>query len=387
MPVPDFARSRRQLRRARIQDALSMPREGVNLRLERDRLLERLAVIAGADARGFDELDEGTIETVVSVAVAEVDEAPADSLFVALLSSLILAQDGQFARLSLMGQRLSGLARRLEGERPYLALAVDSFAMSVQGREVGALEQLQARLSGNTPVRDTPISMNRDHLDDLLSAAAMRSALRNNTEFADRARRAALAVGSGLALAFVDAAEAWRASVEMARPQHVLQSSDEVFGRPELRDYLARRDVGVLYPAQIRAIEAGATLDRDCVVSLPTSSGKTLLAEFRIAATLTRHPGDRAIYVAPYRMLSRQVERTIGDGLRPLGLVTLDFGSGFDTDFSPDSVSNLPDVGVCTPERLDALLRISSEEDEAGQRALRLFETTRVLVLGGRDCW
>jgi len=138
----------------------------------------------------------------------------------------------------------------------------------------------------------------------------------------------------------------------------------------------------VLYPPQIHAIESGATLDNDIVISLPTSSGKTLVAELRVAATLARSPGSRVIYVAPYRLLARQVQRSFELGLRPLGHTVGDLGRGFDGSLDADGFGEhgLPSVAICTPERLDALMRSASTPGEDGLRAAELFESCSLLV-------
>src|ERR1700735_287714 len=190
--------------------------------------------------------------------------------------------------------------------------------------------------------------------------------------FAARAREAALTTQDGLLLAYIEAIATWYESAYRARPSEVLSQMDSTFAEPALIRYLEQRRIRVLYPAQIMAIEGGATLDQNDVISLPTSSGKTLMAEFRIAAALTRHPGARAIYVAPYRMLARQVERSFQTGLGQLGITVQDLGSGYDPSFLP-AEGRLPDVAICTPERLDALLRISTNETTSGAEAADLF--------------
>ena len=78
-------------------------------------------------------------------------------------------------------------------------------------------------------------------------------------------------------------------------------------------------------------------------------------------------------------MLARQVERSFRDGLAPLQFTVKDLGSGFDPSFRPDQ-SGLPDVAVCTPERIDALLRLSSTRDASGVQATELFSSTNVMV-------
>lgn len=380
MPTPDFLLSRRQLRRVRVQDALGLERVGVNARLHRDRLLERLAIAADEPSAGFDLLPEGVVDTVVSLAVAEIDERTDDTLNVVLLCVGVLAADGQFARLALLADKLRLHARMLEVERPFLSLAVVAFSDALQSREGRARRSLQQRLGlddvGELP---SPVPRVREHLNDLLCATLMWVVLSSPEarDFGERSRTAFLDLHDGLSLSFTDAVLAWSSAAEAARPQVVLEAADSTFAGDALRRYVRRRGVSVLYPAQVKAITSGATLDRDQVVSLPTSSGKTLLAEFRVVASLARAPGARAIYVAPYRLLARQVERSFSIGLQPLGHTVRDLGSGFDPSVDADS---LPDVAICTPERLDALLRVSVTESHSGVQAAELFRTCSVLV-------
>ena len=171
----------------------------------------------------------------------------------------------------------------------------------------------------------------------------------------------------------------WYDSAQLARPLHVLQGADATFAADSMQRYLQQRGISVLYPAQIHAIRGGATRDENGVVSLPTSSGKTLIAEFRIAAALSRHPGSRALYVAPYRMSLAKSSGLSGSAWHRSGSRSADVGSGFDPSFLPGD-SGLPDVSICTPERLDALLRLSSADNAAGAEAAVLLASASVVV-------
>ncbi|WP_153044622.1 DEAD/DEAH box helicase, partial [Bacillus cereus] len=44
------------------------------------------------------------------------------------------------------------------------------------------------------------------------------------------------------------------------------------------------------------------------VIGMPTSSGKTKVAEVTILKTLTKSPDALCIYIAPYRSLANEVE-------------------------------------------------------------------------------
>ena len=380
MPAPDFYASRRQLRRSRVQDALGLPRDGVNVELHRNRLLEQLANAADNPVHEFDALPNTTVDTVVSLALTEIEEKATETLVVVLLCVGVLAADGQFARLSLLADRLHSLSHRVALERPYLATSAEAFALSLQSKERSAELLLQERLGITNGANRQAVRPNRENLDDMLMAVTLRNLLTSDDEiFARRAIEAALTVNDSLLFTYVEAVLNWYEAANSARPSTVLAETDQTFAEPTLRRYLARRRIGVLYPSQIMAIHGGATLDQDHVLSLPTSSGKTLIAEFRVAAALTRHPGSRAIYVAPYRMLARQVERSFQNALGPLGITVRDLGSGFDPSFIPEG-NVLPDVAICTPERLDALLRLSSVDSTAGARAADLFTSSNVIV-------
>jgi superfamily II DNA/RNA helicase len=114
--------------------------------------------------------------------------------------------------------------------------------------------------------------------------------------------------------------------------------------------------------------------------ALPTSSGKTFLAQLRVAAELTRAPGSRAVYVAPYRLLASQVEHELRDGLRRIGKTVRDLGSGFDPSIDDQRDDGLPDVAVCTPEKLDALIRLASTDRRGSAEMRQFFEGCQLLI-------
>ncbi len=126
---------------------------------------------------------------------------------------------------------------------------------------------------------------------------------------------------------------------------------------------LASRDAKPIldtwYP-QREAIYSGSLLDPTrsaVVVSLPTSSGKTFLAEMAIAQALAEKNG-KVIYTAPTRALVSQVARNLK---RDLGAsVEVRIASpAYELDAVEDEIlSDDFDVLVTTPEKFDLLFRI-----------------------------
>ncbi|QJS11903.1 DEAD/DEAH box helicase [Streptomyces argyrophyllae] len=373
---------RANLRAARIQDALHGERR-MPVESARNQLLEILALATSEASHEFDSINDEVLDTAVSLALTEVEENADDALSVVLTCVQVLAADGQFARLSLLADRLFGIGAALRRRRPFLGAAAHSFGLLMQGKIRQARQHLDSHLSPPGTTVDRP-QKSEGQATDILICACVRETVNGETDtLLSKARSLAIRSQNGSLYEFVDALTSWRYAAREADPVQVLTQADPSFQQPQLREYLRVRDLNVLFPPQIRAIVEGATLDRDQVVALPTSSGKTLLAELRVAASLVRSPGTRAIYVAPYRLLSRQVQRAFSRGLKPLGLSVRDMGSGYDPALEETGVPSgdeLPDVAVCTPERLDSLLRLATHGGAAGERARLLFETCKVLV-------
>ena len=122
------------------------------------------------------------------------------------------------------------------------------------------------------------------------------------------------------------------------------------------------RGVTELWPSQIKVIESGL-LDSDgsAVVRLPTSGGKTRIAEMAILDTFQRHPGSKCVFVAPYRALAFEIERTLGSVLNDLGYRISSVVGSYETDEFEDFLLRTADLIIVTPEKLDLVLRVRPE--------------------------
>nr|WP_249813080.1 DEAD/DEAH box helicase [Bradyrhizobium sp. 156] len=110
-----------------------------------------------------------------------------------------------------------------------------------------------------------------------------------------------------------------------------------------------------LWPSQVDA--AGRAVDQsdDLVVSLPTSAGKTRIAELCILRCLAG--GKRVVFVTPLRALSAQTETTLQRTFGPLGkTISALYGSIGTSGFDEDAIRER-DIVVATPEKLDFALR------------------------------
>lgn len=120
-----------------------------------------------------------------------------------------------------------------------------------------------------------------------------------------------------------------------------------------------------LWPSQQAAIPWLTRADRPSFcVRMPTSAGKTRIAEMAILkALLEPQEGAEAkcVYVAPFRSLAVEVERTLRRGLGPLGYRVSEIYGGFDLSKSEERLVEETHVLVATPEKLDAIIRLAPD--------------------------
>jgi replicative superfamily II helicase len=161
-----------------------------------------------------------------------------------------------------------------------------------------------------------------------------------------------------------------------------------------------------LLPPQRAALQEQGLLDsasRAVVVDLPTSGGKTVLAEFRILQALNQFDADKGwvAYVAPTRALVAQITRRLRRDFAPIGINVEQLSSAVEIDSFESAMFNEQDqnrfhVLVATPEKLQLIIRSKSidrplalivmdeahniEDEERGLRIELLLATIK------RDC-
>jgi hypothetical protein len=129
-----------------------------------------------------------------------------------------------------------------------------------------------------------------------------------------------------------------------------------------LADHARSKPVIELWPSQQQALRRGLLdpYQRAILVEMPTSAGKTLLAQFAIVQTKALNPKGRIAYIVPTRALVNQVTHDLRRDFRELTpLVRVEQAvPAFELDPTEDRflISDL-DVIVSTPEKLDLLVR------------------------------
>ena len=136
------------------------------------------------------------------------------------------------------------------------------------------------------------------------------------------------------------------------------------------------RAIFEVLPPQREALAENGLLGsskRAIVVSLPTSSGKTLIAQFRILQALNQFDQEKGwvAYLAPTRALVNQVDRQLRRDFAPLSVVVEKISPALEVDsvemgLLEESSDEQFRVLVTTPEKLDLILR-QGWEDKIGR--------------------
>jgi hypothetical protein len=151
----------------------------------------------------------------------------------------------------------------------------------------------------------------------------------------------------------------WKHSLHQNLPTKPPVGAEQTY--PDLRrlfisSLYARKNSEVeLWPSQREAAQRSADIDDDLVVALPTSAGKTRVAE--IAALMTLSLGGRVLIVTPLRALSAQTERSFRKTFAPLNFSVSSLYGASGLSVGDEDALRTREIIIATPEKLDFALR------------------------------
>ena len=151
----------------------------------------------------------------------------------------------------------------------------------------------------------------------------------------------------------------WLHSLHENLPTEPPEGTEEKY--PDLRrlfisSLYARKTSEVeLWPSQREAARRSTDVTDDLVVALPTSAGKTRVAE--IAALMTLSSERRVLIVTPLRALSAQTERSFRKTFAPLGFSVSSLYGASGLSAGDEDALRTREIIIATPEKLDFALR------------------------------
>jgi len=141
-----------------------------------------------------------------------------------------------------------------------------------------------------------------------------------------------------------------------------IKSYEKPIFKAYLRNLANQHSIVEFWQSQLKAIQSGILdEEKSFVIQMPTSSGKTLIAELGILTRLSNDPSKRCLYIAPFRALVNQVERDLSKTLGALGIRVSTILGGFEFDAFEDFLLQESQVLIATPEKVDIFLRTHPE--------------------------
>lgn len=131
-----------------------------------------------------------------------------------------------------------------------------------------------------------------------------------------------------------------------------------------------------LFHTQYKAIKSMQN-GESTVISLPTSSGKTRIAEISILETLVKFPESKILYLAPFRSLCYEVEESMNKVFSPLGFNTTFLYGGAQYSKIDKMLIENSNIIIATPEKAKAIIR--AEEKIADDIKLLVIDEGHLL--------
>ena len=312
------------------------------------------ALIKNADPEA---VDRGFRRTIAASAYHLAGfSAVAYSLFNEAAGGDLNLTPGEVAVMRLILRDLDGLRRFVRAWLNDVAHSDDRMATELSGEDAD-LDEVLATILNTTICRALAFFDFALETGEEEPLATARALLDSAVSLADDAENVPLWWMTNLCRHLID--DLWQHSLHQNLPTQPPEGAEEQY--PDLRrlfisSLYARKTSEVeLWPSQREAARRSTDVKDDLVVALPTSAGKTRVAE--IAALMTLSSARRVLIVTPLRALSAQTERSFRRTFAPLGFSVSSLYGASGLSAGDEDALRSREIVIATPEKLDFALR------------------------------
>lgn len=143
--------------------------------------------------------------------------------------------------------------------------------------------------------------------------------------------------------------------------KYVKLLSADYYSGSSRKEIIERVSIFELWTSQLRALQKGLLeSNENFVVQMPTSAGKTFIAELLILKYLIENPGKKCVYIAPFRALTSEKEIELAKYLSKLGYSISSLSGSYELDEFQDVILAETDLLIATPEKIDLLFRLNA---------------------------
>jgi helicase len=151
-------------------------------------------------------------------------------------------------------------------------------------------------------------------------------------------------------------------STDLIWNKYIKLLGNDIYSGNRIKETRNRFSKFEFWTSQLRAVQKGIlSLETSFVVQMPTSAGKTFIAELAILNALVKNPGSKCLYISPFRALTHEKENELSHNLSKLGYSVSAMSGTYEIDEYQDLILSETDVLIATPEKIDLLFRVSPD--------------------------
>lgn len=150
--------------------------------------------------------------------------------------------------------------------------------------------------------------------------------------------------------------------IEYKWKKYIKNLANNIYGIKKRNSIKDSHSLYEFWISQIKALDGGLLRDEDSfLVQMPTSAGKSFIAELYLLNYLIKYPEKHTIYISPFRALASEKENDFIDHFENLGFTVSTLPGNYEIDSFQETVINETDLLIATPEKIDLLLRINKD--------------------------
>lgn len=139
--------------------------------------------------------------------------------------------------------------------------------------------------------------------------------------------------------------------------------TNDIYSFDKVKRLETRQSVYEFWVSQICAIKNGLLQknNKSFIVQMPTSAGKTFIAELFLLNKLIQEENSHVLYISPFNALSNEKEVEFSKRFEKLGFSVSTFPESYEFDIFQDLGLIETDLFISTPEKIDIILRNNKE--------------------------
>ena len=138
--------------------------------------------------------------------------------------------------------------------------------------------------------------------------------------------------------------------------------TNDLYASNQFKKLENRHSIYEFWVSQICAIKNGLLDSNESfVIKMPTSAGKTFVAELFLLNHLLKGVNNRVLYISPFNALSNEKEIDFANIFEKLGFSVSTFPESYEIDLFQELGMIETDLLISTPEKIDVILRENKE--------------------------